>query len=94
MGPLGGDVETMAYNEHGDLIQEISEREEKEFGMDDQGRLSETPSKERVIRSEARIGYEYDAHGNWVLKTVENRGGAENDFTLSSLERRALTYFE
>ena len=34
-GPLGGDVTTMAYNEHGDLIQEIHEREEREFGMDD-----------------------------------------------------------
>lgn len=35
VGPLGGDVTTMAYNEHGDLIQEIHEREEREFGMDD-----------------------------------------------------------
>ena len=94
MGPLGGDVRTMAYNEHGDLIQEIDESEEREFGMDDRGRLSEMPLKERVIRSEARIRYEYDAHGNWVLKTVENRGGTEEEFTLSSVERRTLTYFE
>jgi hypothetical protein len=35
VGPLGGDVTTMAYNEHGDLTQEIHEREEREFGMDD-----------------------------------------------------------
>jgi hypothetical protein len=62
--------------------------------MDDQGRLSEMPIKERMIRSEARIQYEYDPHGNWVLKTVENRGGTEEEFTLSSVEWRTLTYFE
>lgn len=35
VGPLGGDVTTMAYNEYGDLIQKIHEREEREVGMDD-----------------------------------------------------------
>lgn len=93
MGPLGGDVKKMAYNEHGDPIEEIHECEQREFGMDDQGRLSDMPIKERVIRSETRIRYEYDTHGNWVLKTVESRGGNEQDFTVSSVERRTLTYF-
>jgi len=94
MGPLGSDVKKMAYNEHGDLIEEIHEREEREFGMDDQGQLSAMPVKERAIRSEVRIRYEYDVHGNWVLKTVESRGGKEQNFTVASVERRTLTYFE
>ena len=93
MGMLGNDVKRTAYNEWGDPIEETHEREEREFGVDDQGRLSDTPIKERLIRSEARIRYEYDAHGNWVRKTVESRGGTEQNFTVSSEERRTITYF-
>ena len=47
-----------------------------------------------MIRSEARMRYECDADGNWVLKTVENRDGTEEEFRLSGVERRRLTYFE
>jgi hypothetical protein len=94
MGPLGGDVKTLAYNDHGDVILEIEVRQEREFGLDDRGRLSETPTKERLVRSEARILYEYDARGNWVAKAVECRGSAEQEFKQSSVERRDLTYFE
>lgn len=38
--------------------------------------------------------YECDADGNWVLKTVENRDGTEEEFRLSGVERGRLTYFE
>jgi hypothetical protein len=47
-----------------------------------------------VIRSEARFRYEYDAHGNWVMKTIEGRGGTDEGFTLSSVELRTICYFE
>ena len=43
---------------------------------------------------EQRFRYDYDARGNWVTKTVEGRGGADHDFTLSSVERRTIGYFE
>jgi hypothetical protein len=33
-------------------------------------------------------------HGNWVMQTVESRAGSDQDFTLSSVERRTLGYFE
>jgi hypothetical protein len=38
--------------------------------------------------------YDYDAHGNWVRKSVMGRGGASPDFTPSSIELRAIRYFD
>jgi hypothetical protein len=78
---------------HGGRIAEVHERDEREFGVDDQGRLSEKPLKERVFHSEVRIRYECDAYGNWLLKTVESRAGSDQGFTLTSVERRTLSYF-
>jgi len=40
------------------------------------------------------LRYDYDSHGNWVMKAVESRGAADTDFTLSSVERRTISYFE
>jgi YD repeat-containing protein len=91
IGPLGEDRRTAAYNEHGDQIEEVFEHTEREYGMDEQGQLSERPTKE-VTRSEARFRYEYDAHGNWVEKVIEGRGREDEDFTVSSVERRTLSY--
>jgi YD repeat-containing protein len=85
MGPLGGNVRTMAYKDHGDLIGETSERDERQCGIDDEGRLSDASTRESVSRSEARFRYDYDARRNWVMKTVEGT---------SSVERRAITYFD
>lgn len=94
IGRIGGDNKTMAYNDHGDQILEISENHEQEYGIDDEGRLSDTPTKERVTRSEARFRYDYDAHHNWVTKTVESRGDIDQEFALCSVERRTITYLE
>jgi YD repeat-containing protein len=94
MGPLGEGRNTVAYNDHDDLIQEVVEEEDREFGMDEAGQLSDAPSKVHTSRSESRLYYDYDTHGNWVTKTVESCGGTGQDFTLSSVERRKISYFE
>ena len=83
MGKLGGDKKTMVYNDHGDQIEEVSEHDQREYGMDDEGRLSDAPTSESVSRSEARFRYNYDMFGNWVMKTIECRGGTDQDFTVS-----------
>ena len=93
MGPLGGSRKTSAYNEHGDQVDQVFEHETRDFALDDRGRLSDSPTRERVSRSEARFSYDYDAHGNWVMKTVESRGEPDQDFALSSIERRTIGYF-
>ena len=91
--PLCADRKTTVYNDHGDPIEENFEHESRDYTIDDEGRLSDSPTKETVSRSEARFRYEYDAHGNWVTKAVESRPGADLEFTLSSDERRTLVYF-
>jgi hypothetical protein len=82
----------MAYNSHGDQIEEISEDEQRDFSIDDQGRLSDDPTKASVNRSEARFHYDYDARGNWIRKVVEGRNGADQDFAVSIIEERTLGY--
>ncbi len=94
MGPLGGDSKTMAYNDHGDPSEEVCEHDHRDHSIDDEGRLSDAPVRQSVSRSEARFHYDYDAHGNWVTKTVESRSGADHGFTLSSVERRTISYLE
>jgi len=38
--------------------------------------------------------YEYDDRGNWVKKVVEQRRGADQEFTISTVERRTLVYYD
>ena len=93
MGLLGDERKTVAYNDHGDPVEEVLEHDRREYAIDDEGRLSDTPTRAGVNRSQVRFRYDYDAHSNWVKKTVESRDDADQDFTLSSVERRAIEYF-
>jgi YD repeat-containing protein len=93
IGRLGATTQTIGYNDHGDRVEEVFENEEREYSVDDEGRLSEPPVTKRVSRSEARLRYDYDSHGNWVTKTVENQSGTNHDFTVSSIERRTISYY-
>jgi hypothetical protein len=78
---LGGRVlhrQAFVCNEHGDRVAQTTEPGEI---------TDEKPS-------EARMRYECDTHGNWVEQITECRNGAESDFTVTSIERRVLTYFD
>ena len=92
-GALGRYWTTMAYNDHGDQSNEISEHEQREFTIADNGRLLESPAAPRVRRCEARFQYDYDAR-NWIKKVVEARGGADRDFLVSNIEERTLAYYD
>lgn len=92
MGQIGEDRRTRTYNEYGDIVEEISEHESRQYGVDDDGALS--VSNEEKTRSESRILYERDARGNWLTKTVEGRGGPDQGFVVSSVDRRVIAYFE
>ena len=91
---FGTDRKTTDYDEHGEPIQEKFEHESREFGIDDEGRFSNSPTKETVNHREARFHYAYDAHGNWVRKVVEGSDGAKHDFTISAIEQRTLVYYD
>ena len=94
MWSLGQNRKTMAYNDHGDQIEEISEHDDREYNIDDEGRVSESPGNPAASRSEARFKYDYDAQGNWIEKVVEGRGGTAPEYSVSSIERRTLTYYD
>jgi YD repeat-containing protein len=93
IGPLGFDTKTVAYNELGDPIAEVYEHEERSYDLDEEGRFTGNPAQAKASRSETRFRYEYDSHGNWVSKTVEGRPGGEDEFSLSAVEHRSITYF-
>jgi len=93
MGPLAVDSKTVTYNEHGDPILEVDDHEGREFAIDDEGQATDSPTRESVSRSETRFRYDYDSQGNWVSKTIEGRSRTEDEFTLSAVERRTITYF-
>jgi YD repeat-containing protein len=93
IGPLGFDKKTVIFNENDDPLIEVYEHEERDYGIDEAGRIADNPSRENVSRSEARFRYEYDSEGNWLSKTVESRSGSADRFSLSAVERRSITYF-
>ncbi len=93
MGPLAEGRRTMAYNEHGDLISQTTSSTHREYGIDDEGRLSERPAREAAGGTEARFRYEYDARGNWVEKITECRAAPAEEFSTSSVDRREITYY-
>jgi hypothetical protein len=84
----------MAYNEHGDLAEEKSAHDSKEFSVDDQGHMVQPsePSTPKTPISEARFSYQYDEQGNWIERVISSRPEAEKPFAVSSLERRSLSY--
>ncbi|MBV8846243.1 MAG: hypothetical protein JO307_25840 [Bryobacterales bacterium] len=94
MGLLSEEHMSMFYNDRGDMIGQIVEAQDREFGMDDEGQLSPAPATERSRWSEARFTYEYDVQGNWVSKTSEGRNRPDADFTVHSIERRVNSYFD
>jgi len=94
LGTLSRDSKRMTYNDHGDLIAELSEYEQCDWNIDDQGQLSDSAHGSRVSRSEARFQYDYDVRGNWIKKVVQGRSGADQEFRVSTIEERTLAYYE
>jgi YD repeat-containing protein len=88
IGPLSDEITNRTYNEHGDEVEVINESIQRGYNLDEEGRISETPTEERVTRSETLFRYDYDAPGNWTTKAIQSPGGE-----LSTIERRTISYF-
>jgi hypothetical protein len=92
-GSIGNYCETLDYNQFGDVIAQIFKHHSREYGFNEAGgQLESRPGNQS--RSEARFMYEYDARGNWTSKVTEAGHGDNPDFSVTSTERRALTYFD
>ena len=89
MAPKDIDLQTFTYNDHGDVITEISESSHTEYAFGEEGTLTPKPDSTRLHRSETQFRYQYDPHGNWIEKIAETHDG-----TIWSVERRTIRYFE
>jgi hypothetical protein len=94
MGRLGEDRKATTYNEHGDPESEQHFHTSRDFGMDDEGRLSDQPTRESSNSSESRFTYVYDEAGNWVECTISGRSGPDQPFQTFTIETRELTYWD
>jgi YD repeat-containing protein len=79
---------TFAYNDHGDLISDISESSNAAYDLEEDGAFKPKPDTTRSHRAETRLQYQYDSYGNWIEKIVEARG------EIWSIDRRTIVYFE
>lgn len=94
IGALSSSCEATTYNEEGDPVMQTTDEQDTRLNIDDDGNVVEVPSKKSVSRRETRFRYEYDDHGNWIVKTVEGRGGETQESVVSTIERRAISYFD
>lgn len=79
-GDLGGGRRTFAYNDRGDIVQEIIEQKT--------GLMREDTGSQAWTQ---RFAYQYDGYDNWIDRTTEtilDTGEAR----VSMVERRELTY--
>jgi hypothetical protein len=93
-GLLSTELIRRSFNQHGDELAETSEHHSQNYEIDDEGQLSPVPATESVSYSEARFQYEYDEHGNWITKTVKTRSAVDGEFSISSIEKRTISYFQ
>jgi hypothetical protein len=95
LGALSGERRMMAYNQHGELSEEKSIHDSKELSINDKRRVFEPSeaSKRNTPSSETRFSCQYDKHGNWIERVISSRQGPDKPFTVSSVDRRSLTYY-
>ncbi len=83
------DNTTFAYNDHGDVVLEISEALNSEYTLAEDGSLVTAPESARGRHSETLTRYKYDNHGNWIEKIVTAPDGQ-----IWCTEHRTIHYFD
>lgn len=89
----GRNPDWLAYNEHGDQIEENCQLNRMEFSIDEDGHIIEQPSGRQEMSSEARFTYHYDEWGNWTERILSSRPKPDQPLLVSSIDRRILTYY-
>jgi hypothetical protein len=92
MGTLSEERTTFEYDDHDNVVAEMTECHRHEIRLDDSGavRRDEEPSES----SQSRYEYQYDARGNWIERIGSWRSEYQPDFQRSNVERRTITYRE
>jgi hypothetical protein len=98
-GVMGNELTKTAYNDHGDVSDEVTIGMDgpdwgTEFGIDEHGNMVPVSQSKRPdpSQNEIRYTYEYDAKGNWTKKTMSTRQG-QGEFKISTVISRTLSYY-
>ena len=91
MGPIGENRITFDYDDHANVVRQVSEDIQREMQLHEDGHMEVV--KENSHRHETRLDYVYDSHGNWTEKVVSGRLEPNPNFQLSNIERRAIEYY-
>jgi hypothetical protein len=98
-GVMGDELTKIAYNDHGDVSDEVTVSTptpdfRAEFGMDEHGNMVQVthPEAESPSQYETRYNYEYDAQSNWTKETMSMRSG-QSEFKTSTVINRTLSYY-
>lgn len=98
-GVMGDELTKTAYNDHGDVSDEVTVSTptpdfRAEFGIDEHGNMVPVthPEAQDPSQKETRYSYEYDALGNWTKKTMSTRSG-QGELKTSTVIHRTLIYY-
>jgi hypothetical protein len=80
------------YDDDGNRTETTTEREHREAEIHE-GNI-EYPEATVTRRHQARFTHKFDARGNWTERVVSQRHGDNPDFTLCSIERREIVYYD
>jgi hypothetical protein len=90
-GPFGFSKQTFEYDEYGNVTATHYLSENSELQATPDGQLSNAIPPRRHSYAH-RYGYTYDAHGNWIQKTLTSVDDANNQPHYADVERRIITY--
>jgi hypothetical protein len=89
VGHLGGDHTTYRYDEYDDPIEETTEHNTRQVNLSEGG-TEFSPGSLHVEHN--RLEYRYDSHGNWTERIVSIRLEPAEEFQLSNVEHRNISY--
>lgn len=93
MGIFDNELKKMAYNQYGDVSETQSTRDSTEISIDDEGHVVDPDERRGTHNSEARYSYRYDDYGNWIERVISIGREPNRPLTVSTVDRRTLTYF-
>ncbi len=91
MGILGGHRRSFQYDDRGNRVAETMEDRHSGVNMKDGAPHVQA---DETHHTDTRLGYEYDAMGNWTSKSVWTRHGTMVEFERANVTRRVVTYYE
>jgi YD repeat-containing protein len=92
MGPVWNIRRSFTYDAQGQVVEDHYQGRHCEATVDPHGNV--VTSNEGIDESWNRFEYRYDEHGNWIEKVTLRREAPDRSFQRTSMERRAIEYYQ